>query len=163
MPRRSSSASTTSIRRRFAWRWGGWPTPSSRPKTKSAWDRDWASRKTRSRRSTRFAVTGRWILIAALAGCASGGGGGGGGPKPLDATPDDATLRIRLAQLLREAGKSSDALEQIRTVLRKDGKNNAARNELGLVYYTLGKYDLADLALHKAAEAEPANALFWNN
>ena len=47
--------------------------------------------------------------------------------KQLDSTPDDATLRIRLAQLLREAGKTNDALEQIRTVLRKDGKNNAAR------------------------------------
>lgn len=83
--------------------------------------------------------------------------------KQLERSPDDASLRLEYARLLRDANYGSEALEEVRKVLRKDARNAEAYNALGLVYYKLNKLDLAEIALRKAAELAPQRAFVWNN
>jgi Flp pilus assembly protein TadD len=82
----------------------------------------------------------------------------------VDAKDDD--LRLRYIQALRESGKTSEALESARALLAKDGKNAAAFNALGLVYYRMNKLPLAESAFRRAVELEPkakSTAAVWNN
>ena len=84
----------------------------------------------------------------------------------LAADPKDDDLRLRHIQALREAGKLPEALEAARALLAKDGKNAAAFNALGLVYYRMNKLPLAESAFRRAVELEPkakATASVWNN
>jgi Flp pilus assembly protein TadD len=84
----------------------------------------------------------------------------------LAADPKDDDLRLRQIQALREAGKTSEALETARSLLTKDGKNAAAFNALGLVYYRMTKLSLAESAFRRAVELDPkakTTAVVWNN
>lgn len=84
----------------------------------------------------------------------------------LAADPKDDDLRLRQIQALREGGKAAEALELARAFVAKDGKNTAAFNALGLVYYRLNKLPLAESAFHRAIELDPkakGAAAIWNN
>jgi Flp pilus assembly protein TadD len=84
----------------------------------------------------------------------------------LAADPKDDDLRLRHIQALREAGKTNEALEAVRALLAKDGKNAAAFNALGLVYYRMNKMPLAESAFRRAVELDPkakSTAAVWNN
>jgi tetratricopeptide (TPR) repeat protein len=84
----------------------------------------------------------------------------------LAADPKDDDLQLRYVQALREGGKTSEAVETARALLAKDGKNAAAFNALGLVYYRMSKLPLAESAFRRAIELDPrskATAVVWNN
>jgi tetratricopeptide (TPR) repeat protein len=85
----------------------------------------------------------------------------------LTSDPSDAEMRARYGQVLREAGDLDEALEQARLLLSYGGENTAqtviAYNALGLTYYRMGKLDLAETALKKAADLDAKSAFVWNN
>jgi tetratricopeptide (TPR) repeat protein len=85
----------------------------------------------------------------------------------LTSDPNDAEMRARYGQVLREAGDLEEALEQARLLLSYGGENTAqtviAYNALGLTYYRMGKLDLAETALKKAADLDAKSAFVWNN
>jgi tetratricopeptide (TPR) repeat protein len=91
--------------------------------------------------------------------------------KWLDSDPNDAEMRSRYGQVLREAGDLEESLDQARQLLSQgpgaNGENVAqtviAYNALGLTYYKMGKLDLAETALRKAAELDAKSAFVWNN
>src|SRR5262249_24577993 len=87
--------------------------------------------------------------------------------KWLNSDPNDAEMRARYGQVLREAGDLDESLEQARLLLSQGGGNTAQRvtalNALGLTYYRMGKLDLAETALRKAAELDAKSAFVWNN
>jgi tetratricopeptide (TPR) repeat protein len=93
--------------------------------------------------------------------------------KWLDSDPNDAEMRARYGQVLREAGDLDGSLEQARQLLAQGGSTqNAAENlaqtvvaynALGLTYYKMGKLDLAETALRKASELDANSAFVWNN
>jgi Flp pilus assembly protein TadD len=79
-------------------------------------------------------------------------------------------MRARYSQMLREAGQLEESLEQVRVLLGQGaqgdgsvGKTVIAYNALGLTYYKMGKLDLAETALRKAAELDAKSAFVWNN
>jgi tetratricopeptide (TPR) repeat protein len=85
----------------------------------------------------------------------------------LNADPNDFEIRSRFGQVLREAGELDESLEQSRILLGMAGENAAhtviAYNALALTYYKMGKYELAETALHKASELDAKSAFVWNN
>ena len=89
--------------------------------------------------------------------------------KWLDSDPNDAEMRSRYGQVLREAGDLEESLEQARQLLAQgsSGENVAqtviAYNALGLTYYKMGKLDLAETAFRKAADLDAKSAFVWNN
>jgi superkiller protein 3 len=90
--------------------------------------------------------------------------------KWLDSDPNDAEMRARYGQVLREAGDLEESLEQARQLLAMGGSSgeNVARtvvayNALGLTYYKMGKLDLAETAFRKASELDAKSAFVWNN
>jgi tetratricopeptide (TPR) repeat protein len=80
-----------------------------------------------------------------------------------DARAADEELRLFYVQALREAGKTSRALEEVEKVLARAGRSGRAFNALGLVYYRMDKPALAETALRRAAELDPKSAEVWNN
>jgi tetratricopeptide (TPR) repeat protein len=87
--------------------------------------------------------------------------------KWLNADPNDFDMRARYGQVLRESGSVDESLEQARLLLGTSGENVShtviAYNALALTYYKMGKDELAEAALHKAAELDPKSAFVWNN
>ena len=87
----------------------------------------------------------------------------------LNSDPGDFEMRARYSQALREAGNDSldAALEQARLLLVSAGGNVShtviAYNALALSYYKMGKFELAETALRKAADLDPKSAFVWNN
>jgi tetratricopeptide (TPR) repeat protein len=90
----------------------------------------------------------------------------------LSSDPNDFDMRARYSQVLREAGPDSpnsldESLEQARLLVAEGGENVEhaviAYNALGLTYYKIGKFELAETALHKAADLDPKSAFVWNN
>lgn len=92
----------------------------------------------------------------------------------LSSDPNDAEMRSRYGQVLREAGDLEESLEQARLLLAQGQGNTAgaeqnqaqaviAYNALGLTYYKMGKLDLAETALRKAADLDAKSAFVWNN
>jgi len=91
----------------------------------------------------------------------------------LASDPNDSELRARYGQVLREAGDLEESLEQARIMLGKGGQGNndgenvsrtvIAYNALALTYYKMGKLDLAETALRKAADLDAKSAFVWNN
>ncbi|HXU80941.1 MAG TPA: tetratricopeptide repeat protein [Polyangia bacterium] len=113
-----------------------------------------ASRRTLVGLGEALGRTGEWEEAAKLYG------------ERLAADPKDDDLRLRHIQALRESGQTSEALEAARALLTKDGKNAAAFNALGLVYYRMNKLPLAESAFRRAVELDPkakATAAVWNN
>jgi len=87
--------------------------------------------------------------------------------KWLNSDPNDFDMRARYGQVLREAGELDESLEQARNLLGMAGENVPhtviAYNALALTYYKMGKYELAETALHKASDLDPKSAFVWNN
>ena len=90
--------------------------------------------------------------------------------KWLESDPNDGDMRARYGQMLREAGDLEESLEQARILLGQGGQGDAAigktviaYNALGLTYYKMGKLDLAESALRKAADLDAKSAFVWNN
>ena len=79
----------------------------------------------------------------------------------LTSDPGDFEMRARYSQALRDAGADSldAALEQARLLLVSAGGNVShtviAYNALALSYYKMGKFELAETALRKAADLDP--------
>lgn len=74
----------------------------------------------------------------------------------------EGAVRLRLAALLRDQGKSDAALAEVRKVLRMEPASGAAYVELGLIYYKSGKLDLAALVMRKASVIVPKDPVVWN-
>jgi len=90
--------------------------------------------------------------------------------KWLESDPNDGDMRARYSQMLREAGELEESLEQVRILLGQGGQGDGsvgktviAYNALGLTYYKMGKLDLAETALRKAADLDAKSAFVWNN
>ncbi len=90
----------------------------------------------------------------------------------LNSDPNDFEMRARYSQVLREAGEAGsstldESLEQARLLLTEAGGDVShtviAYNALALTYYKMGKFELAETALHKAADLDPKSAFVWNN
>jgi tetratricopeptide (TPR) repeat protein len=87
----------------------------------------------------------------------------------LNSDPNDFEMRARYSQVLREAGNDSldESLEQARLLLTEAGGDVShtvvAYNALALTYYKMGKFELAETALKKAADLDPKSAFVWNN
>jgi tetratricopeptide (TPR) repeat protein len=90
----------------------------------------------------------------------------------LTSDPNDFEMRARYSQVLREAGEQGsttldESLEQARLLLTEAGGDVShtviAYNALALTYYKMGKFELAETALHKASDLDPKSAFVWNN
>jgi len=85
----------------------------------------------------------------------------------LAATPDDLEIRTWHLQALRQSGALDEALTETRWLLVRGGERGAttvlAYNSLGLIYHQMGKEELAEKALRKAAELDPKSAYVWTN
>jgi tetratricopeptide (TPR) repeat protein len=90
----------------------------------------------------------------------------------LTSDPNDFEMRARYSQVLREAGEQGsttldESLEQARLLLTEAGGDVShtviAYNALSLTYYKMGKFELAETALKKAADLDPKSAFVWNN
>ena len=93
----------------------------------------------------------------------------------LNSDPNDFEMRARYSQVLRETGDMGsstldESLEQARLLLSEAGEAGGdvshtviAYNALALTYYKMGKFELAETALHKAADLDPKSAFVWNN
>lgn len=90
----------------------------------------------------------------------------------LNSDPNDFEMRARYSQVLRETGDTGsstldESLEQARLLLTEAGGDVShtvvAYNALALTYYKMGKFELAETALHKAADLDAKSAFVWNN
>jgi protein O-GlcNAc transferase len=85
----------------------------------------------------------------------------------LAAAPGDPELRNCYIQALRDAGELPEALAQTRLALGQAGgdvkQTVRAYNSLGLIYYKMQKYELAEAALRKASTLDGRSAFVWNN
>ena len=85
----------------------------------------------------------------------------------LAAAPTDGELRNRYIQVLRDAGDLPEALNQTRMALGQAGDNVNqtvfAYNSLGLIYYKMEKFELAETALRKALDLDGKSPFVWNN
>jgi len=73
--------------------------------------------------------------------------------KVLDSDPRSATTLNYLGYLLADRGvRLDEALQLIRRAVELDPQNGAYLDSLGWVHFRMGKYDLAEASLHKAAE-----------
>jgi tetratricopeptide (TPR) repeat protein len=88
---------------------------------------------------------------------------GGSAEASADARAANEEVRLFYVQALREAGKTSRALEEVEKVLARSGRSGRAFNALGLVYYRMDKPALAETALRRAAELDPKSAEIQNN
>ncbi len=64
--------------------------------------------------------------------------------------PQALDVRNALARVLRQGRSFDDALGEAREVLIRDGRNLGALNQIGVIYYVQGQYDLAELVFKKA-------------
>jgi Flp pilus assembly protein TadD len=79
------------------------------------------------------------------------------------ADPEADELRLLFVQALRDAGKTTRALQEIEVLLSRAGRNARAFNALGLIYYRMERGLLAETALRRALELDPKSAEVWNN
>jgi tetratricopeptide (TPR) repeat protein len=81
----------------------------------------------------------------------------------LARNPDEPTLRTRLADALRHAGRLGDAEAELRAVLGRDAGNLEAYAQLAAIWLARGDLDLAELVLNKGLVHHPdAPALLTN-
>ncbi len=85
----------------------------------------------------------------------------------LAAEPGDMELRNRYIQVLRDGGDLEGAMTQTKIALGQAGENVAqtvlAYNSLGLIYYKMEKFELAETALRKALALDDHSPFVWNN
>lgn len=80
----------------------------------------------------------------------------------IRASPDDTSLRIRLAILYTDAQRYHDAARELRDVLEKNERDQAALNALGNLHIAQGDYEQALAPLTRAVEMnnnDPARGL----
>lgn len=102
------------------------------------------------------------VLLAALAGCASGPGGATGGQTTEPLTESDepeartrARLRVELATGYFEQGKATVALDEIKQALAADPTYAPAYVLRGLVYMRLNDNRLAEDSFRRALQISP--------
>jgi tetratricopeptide (TPR) repeat protein len=78
-----------------------------------------------------------------------------------DENPDDPEARVRLAAILREAGRRQDALREIRAGLIARGDDAALNAELGHLLLDSGKPAEAARAFRRALDASPEDERAW--
>jgi tetratricopeptide (TPR) repeat protein len=76
--------------------------------------------------------------------------------------PNRRDAAARLASLLRDAGDYDDAVKVLRDTVRLSGVNAKIYTELGLIYLMQKRYELAELVLNKAVEADPKDPAIYN-
>jgi tetratricopeptide (TPR) repeat protein len=80
----------------------------------------------------------------------------------LGASPEDSSLLLRKAQLLRESGKAALAVDILSFHL-KDTPSSPFFLERGLSYHAIGDRDRAMLDFASSVETDPENYMAWNN
>lgn len=78
-----------------------------------------------------------------------------------DEHPDDPEARVRLAAILREAGRRQDALREIRAGLIARGGDPALNAELGHLLLDSGRPAEAARAFRRALDASPEDERAW--
>lgn len=63
--------------------------------------------------------------------------------KALEIRPHDKGLLIKNGECLRKSGAFNEAIECFKTVIAMDSINDQVHAQMGLSYYSLGKYDSA--------------------
>ncbi|HQR10720.1 MAG TPA: tetratricopeptide repeat protein [Casimicrobiaceae bacterium] len=81
----------------------------------------------------------------------------------LEADQRAIAALVAKIDLLRSAGNWNVHVLHAGEWTRKEPKNAAAWNELGIGYEKLKQFDDAYVAAHKAVELAPGNALYWRN
>jgi len=76
--------------------------------------------------------------------------------------PNRRDAAARLASLLRDSGDFDDAVNVLRETVRVSGVNAKIYTELGLIYIQQKRYELAELVLAKAAEADAKDPAIYN-
>jgi tetratricopeptide (TPR) repeat protein len=76
--------------------------------------------------------------------------------------PNRRDAAARLASLLRDAGDFDDAVAVLRDTVRLSGVNAKIYTELGLIYIQQKRYELAELVLNKAVEADAKDPAVYN-
>ncbi len=82
-----------------------------------------------------------------------------------ESSPDDPSRRdaaARLASLLRDAGDHDEAVEVLRDTLRVSGANARVYTELGLIYLSQGRDELAALVIGRAIELDAKDPAVYN-
>jgi predicted aspartyl protease len=73
----------------------------------------------------------------------------------VKASPEDADLRIRLAECLTRTDRFTEAQEHAREAVKLTGGGAQALAELGLALHREGNFDAAEERLREAVEADP--------
>lgn len=81
----------------------------------------------------------------------------------LEADQKAISALVAKIELLRSSGNWNVHVLHAGEWTRKEPKNAAAWNELGVGYEKLKQFDDAYVAAHKAVELAPGNALYWRN
>jgi tetratricopeptide (TPR) repeat protein len=76
--------------------------------------------------------------------------------------PNRRDAAARLASLLRDSGDFDDAVAVLRDTVRLSGVNAKIYTELGLIYIQQKRYELAELVLNKASEADAKDPAVYN-
>ena len=76
----------------------------------------------------------------------------------IEASPDNAELRLNLALTLVRQGRLDDAIATLEEVIARDGNNARAYHDLGNVYRAKNQNDAAVEAFRKAIALEPSYA-----
>jgi arylsulfatase A-like enzyme/Flp pilus assembly protein TadD len=81
----------------------------------------------------------------------------------LEASPDDASLKMREARLLRDLGRRGEARSAYEAALPLAPRDARLRAELGDLLRDLGAVEDAIRRQREAVEIEPGAASFWNS
>lgn len=76
----------------------------------------------------------------------------------IEANPDNAALRLDLAQALVRQNRLDDAIAALREAIARDEKNVRAYHELGAIYRTKNQNDEAVATFRRAVELAPNDA-----
>ncbi|XP_015120113.1 protein O-mannosyl-transferase TMTC4 [Diachasma alloeum] len=77
------------------------------------------------------------------------------GEKAMELFPEDAVIRLNIANILGKLGKFPEAEEEFRNALRLDPRNPTIFTNLGVLYHRWDKYDAAREMYTKALEINP--------
>lgn len=83
--------------------------------------------------------------------------------KSLKSTPDDAALQMEKGQLLWRAGRTNDALNAFRRVIKLAPQSAAAHNNIAVILASQGRFDEARLSLESALKTHDAYATIHEN
>lgn len=83
--------------------------------------------------------------------------------RAVELAPASAAAWLALGRLMKQDGRSDEAIAAYQAVLRIDARNSAAYNDMGMLLQAAGRLDEALAAYHALLEFMPGNAVIYSN